>query len=984
MWPGTSSKWRAKRSITTRPRLGINKNPPRPSSSNRSPSKSPEGGIFNDLDPMQFEKRQLDDEAATDDDGGVAAATTYDNGLWTPPASATIPSFTATVAFSTSIQDTELSSMPSLTSSILTSSASSDSVASSKPTSSFTLSQSSASLSTTSDTSSSASPSASSASPQKSSGDGSGFKLIYLTPIVVFAVLLLIASIVGRIWGRYQHAARVQNTRRVKQDERASRAAKKREMQRIKTLWGYDLTPVLPPEIEAGEHDLHYSDPNAPAKRKNSKHDDGGDSSFGSDSDSGEGTDEKYPGMLKILSLALLGEGRKPEPPQIREGGKRGYEERVQQSSWLSVKIQRWIGATEREPEDTRYTVPPSKSSRRLRHALSQGRMLTEAMNEYQEKDSHLSASSPATTLSAGSGEIKYKAEFANVYLDHNTFPTSPCQFGSFPRTENRAEELDDPFAEKVSLGIRKPLPPQPKESPFRPAMLNFGLRSRSKTYDPVALSGEANTPIKPTNSRYTPVLEEAAGGWPKTFGLGISGVWKTLTAFTTGQQGPVNGEDEESFVGFQCRHSSELMSESDTPYSHQKHLTSHDRCDMGTPTKQLSQLCRSGTVLQVKSTNQPWSAGESRKMTTSAWNEALLASPVNKQQQNHVYQPLIYQSPTKTQRNADNESSLAPRKSLLLQQAIKANNGELDITSPAFTDYSDLVACYSTPSDAIKSPDAASIRVLPLATKLDEETAGPREKLQRAKTAKHSSAATGGVADVHRSKTASINTTETNRVGASLSRKGTVHHSMLKKSLHSASCSSSRGDEVEKEKFTASPSSKQSKGSMYPYSLTEPLRVSKPAELVNIPSRGSSSPMKPASPFKASTKITNAAPLLPSSLRIASPEPLIPPQSHVFHRGSMDITHQGLASFHPHYKPGSSSQEVYVTGGCSPPKRSKAVSNRSTIDTHNEHDKDEQMPMINTTARVAVRKAQNRSTALQEVDQIIFAGYNNGYQSQH
>ena len=525
-------------------------------------------------------------------------------------------------------------------------------------------------------------------------GSNGGFKLIYLTPIFVFVGLLLIFSIGGRIWDRIHHASRLEASKRARYDARASRQAKKREMQAIKTMWGYDRTPVLPDELEPGQHDLHYSDPSKPKRQKGSKLGDKGDSSFGSDSESGVGSrdkeDERYPGTFKILSLALLGEGSKPEPPQTRGEGGRKYETGVQNNSWFAVKIKRWVGADPQQiqaADEGKYTVGPNKQgSRQLKHALSRERM-RDNTGDWNEKEN---CSSPATTLSVGSGEMKYKAEFEAVDLDAPT-----CTDGRYTSLSRdiAEEDIDDPFLTKqTSLGWRKPLAPQPKESPFRPAILNFGLRPRSKTYDAVSPAPQDDSPVKASRFYTTSHAQnETLAGF---FGLVISGVWKAVTDFTCSQphQQMADEEDEESFVARPYRPYSEVMSENDTPYSTRRQPD--DYIESGTPTKAQS-LNRTGTVLNVRSTNQPWSTIE-RKMTTAAFNEVLLASPANKQVQ-HSFRPLVQQSPSPTKQKQAAQS-LAPRKSLLLQQAIAANNGGVEAgngDSPTFTDYSDLVACY-------------------------------------------------------------------------------------------------------------------------------------------------------------------------------------------------------------------------------------------------------------------------------------------------
>ena len=472
MWPGASPAWRKR----TKPRLGINLKPPSTSAGSFAVPSGSTDPIFNAVDPLLFTKRQLDDGTDAGDDGGgvdasddgAAAATTFNNGMWTPAAAATVQpatptGFTATVplAASTDASDTpDATSAPSPTMLVASST-----VLSSTPTpasSSSPLSHTASSSSSTSSTSTAPLPSASKAS--SSSGGGGGFKLIYLTPVFVFVGLLLLFSIGGRIWGRIHHASRVEAARRARYDKRVSRQAKKQEMQRIKTMWGYDRTPVLPPELEPGEHDLHYKNPNSASSKLGSGVDDA-ESSFGSSSDAGEREDEeKYPGTFKILSLALLGEGSRPQPPETRGEGGRKYEAGVQSNSWFAVKLRRWIGRDEQDEsvEQGKYTLGPQRSatSRRERHALGRDRMrggVVAGEDEEDEKE-RLTASSPATTLSVGSGELKYKAEFSMVDLN----PSYPANAEDDPFVSSRAEGV---------MGMRKPLPPQPKESPFRPAI---------------------------------------------------------------------------------------------------------------------------------------------------------------------------------------------------------------------------------------------------------------------------------------------------------------------------------------------------------------------------------------------------------------------------------------------------------------------------------------------------------------------------------
>ena len=221
-------------------------------------------------------------------------------------------------------------------------------------------------------------------------------------------------------------------------------------MQRIKTMWGYDRTPMLPPELEHGEHDLHYKDPNKGVAHR-------AESSFGSDSESGKSSelDEKYPGTFKILSLALLGEGSKGELPETRGEGGRKYEEGVQSNGWLAVKFRRWIGSDEKDladVDDGRYTAAPSGRARRLRQALSRDRLRN---NETEEKD----LASPTTTLSVGSGGMKYKSEFSPV--DLNAQQQQQHAASNRYTTLNTVE--DDPLYQQCRTGLAKtaPIPTQ-------------------------------------------------------------------------------------------------------------------------------------------------------------------------------------------------------------------------------------------------------------------------------------------------------------------------------------------------------------------------------------------------------------------------------------------------------------------------------------------------------------------------------------------
>lgn len=903
---------------------------------------------------QQADENQDGQDDSVDEDGAAAAAT-YNNGMWTPPAIASLASPTmSTLAVTTPLIATSIADITlpnSVSSTAPASSSTSQKLAAS------TATRPATSSSVRSTLSSSGSSSTSSASPTSASSHNSngGFRLVYLVPIVVFVGLLLLFSVVGRIWGRIHHASRLEAARRAKYDKRASRQAKKREMQRIKTMWGYDKTPMLAPELEPGEHDLHYKDPGAPLK-KHQEGDDAGESSFGSDSESGLGQDEKYPGTFKILSLALLGEGSKPAPPISRNESGKKYEAEMQGNSWLAVKIRRWVRRNEKDEVDGdgKYSSDPYRTataaSRRLRHALSRERLHSAVSSEtWYEKDS---ASSPATTLPVRSGELKHKAEFEAVDLGDGT---------------DQAYGLDDPFIEKAEVGYRKPLPDPPKESPFRPAIMNFGLRSRSKTYDPVSLrdaAPEHDTPQKPAPSSYIRAGDEdgaASGLLPKSFGLGISGVWKAVTGFGTPTD-PCrqNGnEDEESFVARPYGAYEEVMSESDTPYSVREHSRYGESC---TPTR-ITQLARVGTVLNVKSTtNQPWNAidNSAKRMTTAAFNEALLASPVNKQQQ-HAFQPIALQypasvtsSPSRSPTKGGGLQTLAPQKSLLLRQAIVANQGVLSPPrgdSPAFTDYSDLVACYSTPSDAVMSPEVAqSVRALPPTAKVSSTSVGEgaRAKLQRAKTSKGVPAQ--AVIGVQRSKTAS--TASTSDPG--LSRKGTLHHSVHKRQQIPELTDDDGGD-----------LSKRGDRGLYPHQLTQPLRLNKQGDTllsaVTIPNRGSSSPSKSQAAWGGIHGT------VPSALRIASPEPLLPsPIRESRHKQqlsydvssaySQDVIFRGFASFES-------------SADSSPPKRAKAVSNRSVESDTSDRGE-------GGMARTAVQKARNRSEALLTVDQIVSQSY--------
>ncbi|KAJ9474082.1 hypothetical protein PHBOTO_004133 [Pseudozyma hubeiensis] len=1026
MWAGASSGWR-KRQQNTKPRLGINVKPPNPRSNPSGSTLASRGDIIDSVDPLLVTKRQTSDETAGDmEDQGASEALTYNNGMWTPPAAASIasptpPGLTATipVAPMASLTDTGTESDPASPTTASTDLTSLISATAARPTSVTSLSSASSltGSSSSSSSSSSATPSPTGKAHSNAHSDSGGFKLIYLTPILVFVGLFLLFSVGGRMWGRYQHASRVEAARRAKYDKRASRQAKKREMQRIKTMWGYDQTPILPPEFGPGEHDLHYKDPSAPSSKKSRSALSGqgeADSSFGSDSESGASgksseIDDRYPGTFKILSLALLGEGSRSGPPETRGEGGRKYETGVQSNGWLATKIRRWVGADEKDMtfDDGRYTTAPYKAgARRIRNALSRDRLRNSgASEEYDEKDIH----SPTTTLSVGSGETKTKERFGSVDLTSQYQPNTYYGLGH----DYNQNGADDPFLTTSNDGMvpgwKKPLPPQPKESPFRPAILNFGLRSRSKQYDPIDPTNEADTPIKraPLQQGYA---DEASGGFlPKTLGLGISGAWKTITGMANPSAADSarvpTEDDEESFVGrpYQA-HSDAMMSESDTPYSTRDLSTysSHGYIEAGTPTKSR-QLGRAGTVLNVKSTNQPWNAHQreqnatpqsaAKKMTGAAWHEALLASPPNKHQQ-QVFQPFVQTTSPSPTRPAKHHN-LAPRKSLLLHQAVAsaaaaADSNLANATSPAqsSTGYSDLVACYSTPSDAVQSPaedvmSPASIRVLspPIAARTDaaqmDEGLGARQKLQRAKTAKYTNDGRGYERDgdggatmasrpLQRSKTASTDASAF-RSDARVSRKGTVHHSVRPDAIKA---SNDEGRETQ--------GSEQARSALYPSTFTQPLRVSKqpppitsPASCyssasspsrgsVSIPARASStSPTKPStSTFPGGRTSTN----LPSALRIASPEPL----------SSHHAQHQPLALpllSHPHYRPESSG---------SPPKRTKAVSNRSNASASEDDDNDELSAanQVAAAARSAALKAHNRTTALQTVDAIVYQGY--------
>lgn len=1016
MWPGASPAWR-KRQQATKPRFGINIKLPKSSLNASGPSLISTGSTFSTEDPLLISRRQLDggyDEAGNE---GVDGAATYNDGLWTPPAvtsmvSPTPPAITPTISLATAsdMNNSDLMTTTTVPASTLTDSVSIRTMAASRtaPRPSST-STSSLSVSSSSTSSSSGAPSPTDR-PHDEKGGG-GFKLIYLTPILVFVGLFLVFSVVGRMWGRYHHASRVEAARRAKYDKRASRQAKKREMQRIKTMWGYDQTPILPPELEPGEHDLHYKDPNgAISTKKHVKRSEGDvDSSFGSDSESGESgksseVDERYPGTFKILSLALLGEGSKSAPPETRGAGGRNYETGVQSNGWLAVKIRRWVGGDEKNliEDDMRYTTGPSKTgTRRMRHTLSRDRLrgssATKASSKFDEKALH----SPTSTLSVGSEEMKHKAEFSAVEQANGY-----SHIGS----KEYQNQLDDPFLTSngnSALGWRKPLPPHPKDSPFRPTILNFGLRSRSKQYDAIEPREEFDTPVKraPMPNEY--IHDSSAGFLPKTFGLGISGVWKTITGLANPSAGGARlptEDDEESFVGRPYRaHSDAVMSESDTPYSIRdaSAYPSHG-CygDMGTPTKSR-QLERAGTVLNVKSTNQPWnkqpyeragtppSAG--RKMTGAAWHEALLASPVNKQQQ-HVFQPLVQPQPSSPR--PERNLNMGPRKSLLLHQAVTSAAAAADVnltiaTSPApsSTGYSDLVACYSTPSDAIMSPVESSIRVLsppPAArsgnTALSDGSVGARQKLQRAKTAKYEHDERGQSSSdrmldgdaamagklVQRSKTASTNASAA-RSEIRLGRKGTAHHSERKgaSKVLNDDAVESEGLEQACSALNASPFTQPLRVAKQPALITSPVScyssASSPGRgLVSIPTRASS-----ASPTKPSTAIFpshRSGSTLPSALKIASPEPLT---SHLAQHPALSLP---LLS-HPHYQPQSCT---------SPPKRVKAVSNRSNASADDEDENDETTAgnHIAAAARSAAHKAHNRITALQAVDEIVYQGY--------
>ncbi len=206
--------------------------------------------------------------------------------------------------------------------------------------------------------------------------------------------------------------------------------------------------------------------------------------------------------------------------------------------------------------------------------------MATSNQETEKRRDGSYEASSPATTLSVGSGEMKYKEQFSSIDLTQpHAAPLAVNGRYAALRTNAQMDLDDDPFTSpsKRHPSFRKPLPPQPKESPFRPAILNFGLRSRSKTYDPVSLTADregvdVGTPSKPTFHPSNDVSTGGGGGAGGFLsGLGISGVWKAVTSFATPKP---DNEDEESFVGRPYRPYSEVMSESDTPYTPTKAAT--------------------------------------------------------------------------------------------------------------------------------------------------------------------------------------------------------------------------------------------------------------------------------------------------------------------------------------------------------------------------------------------------------------------------
>ncbi|PWY97711.1 hypothetical protein BCV70DRAFT_47796 [Testicularia cyperi] len=1109
MWAGSSPSWRKrfqsqplKRSVKKgkpKPRIGINT---KPSSSSRTAAGADRvPAIMKNIWSLYRRQDELDAgadaespaEVATDGLDAADAEATFNDGMWTPPASVTAailtPSFTATVGMAslTPTPTSEASVTESLSSSVISESVSA---------SSASFSRSSSSAASTSTASKTANPSDRHAS--------SGFKIVYLTPVFIFLGLMLIFTLGGRVWGRVHHASRVEAARRTKREKRLSKEAKKAEMRRIKTMWGYAQTPMLPAEpVDGQDNDIFYTDPNKPpssrdGRSKLSGNGADGDSSIGSDSDTEPSVSDKYPGTLKILSLALLGEGSKPEPPVTRQRTGTKYEEVMQSNSWLAVKLRRWIGRDENDgflsQGGAAYTEAPSRGlaqqQRRLRKAMSQNRMRVNASDETLHEDvgwknkAANGALSPATTLSVGSAELDEKVDFSPGYA---TIDLS--------RTQQAAS---DPFYGSHQLGlggyVRKPLPPQPQESPYRPSpqpQFLAGLRSRSKQYENIpagAAAAEPDTPRKASAS--------GLNGIPKGFGLGglgITGVWRAVASFGGGLTGgrhtaldqddehANSHNDEESFLGRPYKPHSDVMSECDTPYENTpvRATGSPYRAASHVQASPSKGLMRNSTVLQVKSRpGQPWNPTPEpgdranletpgRTMTAAKWNEAVLSSPVNRTSQQPVFQPfpgmntnttddanIAGASPAQdvsqprphissTGVGVHRTKTLASVKSMSRAQMLAAK-----LTSPAFTDYSDLVACYSTPSsqatgDDLFSPEVADARVpyspsgharqaesddeedergnpgirtistLSGARTADldkEQVQVGRSKLQRAMTAKFASAGLS-THELQRSKTASTAASSSDgNKPTLLARRPTVHHSKARvPELQPGPDAAGSGSPQQR-----IPVEERGRGSLYPYSLTQPLRLTpKASDSPVLPARTSSSPRRPGcqetglSSESAMSTVTRqpqriqlSNPVrptegseggagMPSSLMIASPEA---PTFQSRHRQQLSydvsaayVTRNSARGYANFSRLGLSSQPAISTSAASatPPRRANAISPTrapadSILSPASQLSDSEGIVFDGRAIKqpTPAQKAKNRSNALAAVNDIVHRSY--------
>lgn len=158
MWPDSSPAWR-KRQPNTKPRLGINRNPPiDPSTSSSTLASKATDPVFPIVDPLIFVERQVEDQEGLAGEDEAAPAVTYNNGLWTPPASISIatptpPGFTATILLAPTSASEDLETSKNLPTSSLLSSRPSATLTSQHTSSHYSSSELSSTSSSTSSTS---------------------------------------------------------------------------------------------------------------------------------------------------------------------------------------------------------------------------------------------------------------------------------------------------------------------------------------------------------------------------------------------------------------------------------------------------------------------------------------------------------------------------------------------------------------------------------------------------------------------------------------------------------------------------------------------------------------------------------------------------------------------------------------------------------------------------------------------------------------